>query len=137
MPEPAKDPEVGALFLVAQIREAIGDNGKLMQDELLAYCRELAREHAELPDLITIAHMHGAEWAKDRIRALETALAWVRNTLLEEGCPDHPMHSHAVRGRWDDTGKTCEECAQWKKIWSLVKLVPDNSANTNQGTQPG
>ena len=30
-----------ALHLVSRIREALGDNGKRMQDELLAYCREL------------------------------------------------------------------------------------------------
>ena len=34
--------ETGALYFVAQIREALGDNGTRMQDELLAYCRELA-----------------------------------------------------------------------------------------------
>ena len=35
--------ETGALYLVAQIREALGDNGTRMQDELLDYCRELAQ----------------------------------------------------------------------------------------------
>jgi len=136
MPEPPKDPEVGALFLVAQIRQALGDNGKRMQDELLAYCRELARNHEELPDLLILAHMQGAEWAKDRIEALETALAWVRDKVSEEDSPDSPFHSHQVSGVWDDTGKPCEECAQWKKIWALIKKVPDNSASANQRTQP-
>ena len=34
-------PETGALHLLARIREALGDNGTRMQDELLAYCREM------------------------------------------------------------------------------------------------
>ena len=33
--------EVGALHLLARVREALGDNGTRMQDELLGYCREL------------------------------------------------------------------------------------------------
>ena len=33
--------ETGALMLVAQIREALGDNGTRMQAELLDYCAEL------------------------------------------------------------------------------------------------
>ena len=35
--------ETGALYLVAQIREALGDDGQRMQDELLDYCRKLKR----------------------------------------------------------------------------------------------
>jgi len=31
-----------ALYLVARIREALGDNGLRMQDELIGYCKHLA-----------------------------------------------------------------------------------------------
>lgn len=40
--------EIGALHLVARIREALGDNGVRMQDELLEYCAEL-RERPAIP----------------------------------------------------------------------------------------
>ena len=32
------------LMLLADIRFAIGDNGKRMQDELVAYCKEIAEK---------------------------------------------------------------------------------------------
>ena len=35
--------QFSALMLVARIREALGDNGKRMQDELIEYCKELAK----------------------------------------------------------------------------------------------
>ena len=38
----AADDAAGALDLVSRIREALGDHGLRMQDELLEYCRELA-----------------------------------------------------------------------------------------------
>ena len=38
---PTPETETGALYLLARIREALGDNGARMQDELLEYCREL------------------------------------------------------------------------------------------------
>ena len=48
-----------ALDLVSRIRMALNDNGKRMQDELLAYCRELVEKEAGL----IVAHA--------RIKALE------------------------------------------------------------------
>lgn len=36
--------ETGALYLLARVREALGDNGKRMQDELIEYCRALRNE---------------------------------------------------------------------------------------------
>jgi len=45
------------LFLLAQIREAVGDNGKRMQDELLEYCRDLRRAK----DVIQAALGNGAD----------------------------------------------------------------------------
>lgn len=39
---------VSVLRLVARIREAIGDNGRLMQDELVERCRALAEDSALL-----------------------------------------------------------------------------------------
>ena len=47
--------EPGALYLLAQIREALGDNGKRMQPELIAYCRELVDQRDDL--IATIATM--------------------------------------------------------------------------------
>ena len=38
----AADDAAGALDQVSRIREALGDHGLRMQDELLEYCRELA-----------------------------------------------------------------------------------------------
>ena len=38
----AADDAAAALDLVSRIREALGDNGRRMQDELLDYCRQLA-----------------------------------------------------------------------------------------------
>ena len=38
----ARRDNVGAFDLLSRIRFALGDNGKRMQDELIAYCRELA-----------------------------------------------------------------------------------------------
>ena len=38
----AADDAAGALDLVSRLREALGDHGLRMQDELLKYCRELA-----------------------------------------------------------------------------------------------
>lgn len=38
---PRTDKETAALWLVAGIRFAIGDNGTRMQDELIDYCRDL------------------------------------------------------------------------------------------------
>ena len=37
----ARANEAAALGLVSRIREALGDNGRHMQPELIAYCREL------------------------------------------------------------------------------------------------
>ena len=37
----AAEDATGALHLLARIREALGDNGARMQDELLEYCAEL------------------------------------------------------------------------------------------------
>lgn len=42
----ARQDQMAALGLVARIREALGDNGVRMQDELIAYCKELAACHA-------------------------------------------------------------------------------------------
>lgn len=36
--------ETGLLMLIADIREACGDNGKRMHDELVEYIRELKRK---------------------------------------------------------------------------------------------
>jgi len=36
-----------ALMLVAKIREALGDDGRRMQDELLTYCRQLVKANKE------------------------------------------------------------------------------------------
>lgn len=45
--------ETGALYLVAQIREALGDNGQRMQDELLAYCRRLVALSGYVKPMLT------------------------------------------------------------------------------------
>jgi len=55
----ARDDATAALDLVSRIRMALNDNGKRMQDELLAYCRELVEKEAGL----IVAHA--------RIKALE------------------------------------------------------------------
>jgi len=47
------------LFLLAQIREALGDNGKRMQNELVDYCRDLRRSK----DTIQAALGNGADEA--------------------------------------------------------------------------
>ena len=44
----ARDEATAALDLVSRIRMALNDNGKRMQDELLAYCRELVEKEAGL-----------------------------------------------------------------------------------------
>lgn len=41
----------GALDLVYRIRFALGDNGKRMQDELIAYCKHLAHNQSVLNSL--------------------------------------------------------------------------------------
>jgi hypothetical protein len=47
--------ETGLLHLVAEIRAALGDNGKRMQPELMDYCRELAAMPARLAELESFA----------------------------------------------------------------------------------
>lgn len=42
--------------------------------QLEARIAELQDQVDEIPDLLLIAHMQGAEWAKDRIVELETTL---------------------------------------------------------------
>jgi hypothetical protein len=37
----ARDEAMSCLHLVARIREAVGDTHRLMQDDLVAHCREL------------------------------------------------------------------------------------------------
>jgi hypothetical protein len=43
----ARDNATAALGLVCAVRFALGDNGLRMQDELIAYCKELRSEHEE------------------------------------------------------------------------------------------
>lgn len=45
----ARDDATAALDLVSRIRMALNDNGKRMQDELLAYCRELVSAYLTQP----------------------------------------------------------------------------------------
>jgi hypothetical protein len=46
MSAPLTDQEISALHLVAHIRQALGDDGRRMQDELQAHCRHLVAVHA-------------------------------------------------------------------------------------------
>lgn len=55
----AEDDRNALLFLLAQIREAVGDNGKRMQNELVDYCRDLRRSK----DTIQAALGNGADEA--------------------------------------------------------------------------
>ena len=50
---------IGMRMLLAQIREAVGDNGERMQDELLEYCRDLRSAR----DTIQAALGNGADEA--------------------------------------------------------------------------
>lgn len=43
--------QAAALTLVSHIRQALGDNGRRMQDELIEHCRELAKAAAEVDDM--------------------------------------------------------------------------------------
>jgi len=45
--EAARRDHTEALLLIAHIRTALGDNGKLMPDELIAYCKELRSKSAK------------------------------------------------------------------------------------------
>jgi hypothetical protein len=70
------------LGLVADIRHALGDNGKRMQPELIEYCRQLVADRAELVESARgLLHVLGqsaengydpfaAEPFVDRLRAL-------------------------------------------------------------------
>jgi hypothetical protein len=75
----AFDDMQAALSLVARIREALGDNGKRMQPELIEYCRQLVADRAELVEALRelvrvddIPGMAVREWdaAIDNVRAL-------------------------------------------------------------------
>lgn len=47
----AQQDAISALDLVSRIREALGDNGKRMQDELIEYCKKLAHNQSVLESL--------------------------------------------------------------------------------------
>lgn len=67
-----------ALALVADIRAALGDNGKRMQDELVAYCKELSSTNAELQAL----------FAKQWERSREADKLWQKATGKHDTIPD-------------------------------------------------
>lgn len=48
-----------ALRLVADIRFALGDDGKRMQDELVAWCKELRQDTVRLDDVLNTVNSGG------------------------------------------------------------------------------
>lgn len=67
------------LFLLAQIREAVGDNGKRMQNELVEYCRDLRRSKGTIQAALgngadEAAWEPGEHWADAAARKIRAAL---------------------------------------------------------------
>lgn len=48
-----------ALRIVADIRFALGDDGKRMQDELVCWCKELRQDTVRLDDVLNTVHQGG------------------------------------------------------------------------------
>lgn len=66
------------LFLLAQIREAVGDNGKRMQNELVEYCRDLRRSKGTIQAALgngadEAAWEPGEHWADAAARKIREA----------------------------------------------------------------
>jgi hypothetical protein len=76
------DEQTGALYLVAQIREALGGNGTRMQDELITYCRNLAAMPARIAELEAIITQQPAtsreqEWTILALREALDDIRWI------------------------------------------------------------
>ncbi len=80
----AQQDNVSLLHLLALIREACGDSGKRMQDELVEYIRDERHGHISHITLIKASLKQAGQEtdaAASRIRALETALQHCLNWL--------------------------------------------------------
>ena len=104
--------EIGALDLVSRIREALGDNGTRMQDDLLEYCRELRDSAGALAAL-------GDEYdaLKGRETALNLEIISLHAAITAYGQHTAECASHTSRG-----GKWLEcDCG-----WDDSEFNPDN-----------
>lgn len=77
-------------LLLADIRTALGDNGKRMQDELVEYCKEI-REKAEADRWIPVS---------ERLPDLGDCYMTTQDLEDGEGVMSWPLHYDANSKRW-------------------------------------
>jgi hypothetical protein len=62
--------DTAALLLLSHIRQALGDDGRRMQDELKDHCRQLAAVHAAAVELKAAKGRHHTKLAAERLFSL-------------------------------------------------------------------
>lgn len=75
----AQQDNIGLLHLLAQIREACGDNGKRMQDELVEYIRDERQGHISHIALLKASLKKDQARVRELTIALEHCLNWLPN----------------------------------------------------------